>query len=188
MCPKCKTLGSDSAPKSAAIWKAKQQITAIAKRHRRPKADIMAHLTATRMYTKFSLSQMPAAQGGRLAVKLTLPCADYRRRPRAGRALVCLRAPPSGRKRHEHWHLPAILLVGFTENGRQIAFLELKCHKDVTGGHDCKQEMADSHHGRSPEGDEEAQHERVAHDAVEQWRLKAGISRCDGAQCFKAPP
>src|SRR3546814_14477783 len=60
------------------------------------------------------------------------------------------------------------LAVGVAEVRDQVAFLE-EFHRDqdVARGHKCEQQVAEAHRRRRPERNQEAEHQRMPHDAVE---------------------
>src|SRR5262245_9025793 len=67
---------------------------------------------------------------------------------------------------HQHWDALAIFLVDRTELRNQIPFLEPDTDENVSGGHGSKQQMPGGHVRRCPEGEQEAQHDRMAHNPV----------------------
>ena len=64
----------------------------------------------------------------------------------------------------------------------RVLFLEADADEDVTGSHDREQQMPGGHVRGRPEGEQEAQHERVAHDPVQQRRFELVNARGDSAQ------
>src|SRR5579883_2495510 len=80
---------------------------------------------------------------------------------------------PAAKAGQQHRDALAILLVAGTELRDEIAFLERDADEDVESGHGREQQMAEGHVWRCPEGEQEAQHDRVPHEPVEQWRLES---------------
>src|SRR5690242_14766331 len=68
---------------------------------------------------------------------------------------------------NEHRHARSIAAVSVAERGDEISLLQLQRDEDIGGGRNCEHEVADAHGGRRPEGDHEAQHDRMAHEAIE---------------------
>src|SRR5690348_14153839 len=66
-----------------------------------------------------------------------------------------------GKLRHQHSGLAAIAQIFLAKRPRQIAFLELDGHQDVSRGHQGENKMRDRHHGRGPEDDQPADIKRV---------------------------
>ena len=85
-----------------------------------------------------------------------------------------------------------VLLVSVPEERDQVVFFKLNGQEDVGRRGDGKKQVALSHLGRGPEGDEEPEVDRVANALVEHWRLEAnrfiGLTtqvKCDLPQAKK---
>src|SRR5581483_10703525 len=74
----------------------------------------------------------------------------------------------SARPWDQHRHLLAIAAVLIAEQLDQVALLQMDADQNVAGGGEGEQQVADRHGGRRPEGDEEAQIDRMADLPVEQ--------------------
>ena len=68
----------------------------------------------------------------------------------------------AARQRDQHRHLLAIATVLIAEQVDQIALLEPDADQDIAGGRDREQQMAGRHGRRRPEGEQEAEIERMA--------------------------
>ena len=55
-------------------------------------------------------------------------------------------------------------------NADHIALLKLNGNQNVCGGGDGENQMSNRHPWRRPEGNDEPQHDRVAHESVKQRR------------------
>src|SRR4029079_10121072 len=63
--------------------------------------------------------------------------------------------------RLQHRNDLAILLVARAELRNQLSLLEPRANEDVCGGHNGEQQMSRGHVRRRPEGEQEAQHQRM---------------------------
>jgi hypothetical protein len=86
--------------------------------------------------------------------------------------------PPKGQ---EHCDALAVLPILVAEELDQISFFKRDADKDVSGRYKGEEQMACSHHGRRPKGDDEAKIYWVPHELIEHWsfetRLRSGLSR-----------
>jgi hypothetical protein len=89
------------------------------------------------------------------------------------RCCVCRRLAAGGwrlsfRQRQQHRHAALVVAIGVAVERDQVAlFQEFHRDQDVTGGAEREQQVADAHRRRRPERDQETEHQRMAHDAVE---------------------
>jgi hypothetical protein len=83
--------------------------------------------------------------------------------------------------RQQHGHPLAIAPVFIAEQGHQIAFLEIDTDEDVSRRHRCEQQMPQGHGRRTPEGDDEAEIDRVPDQAIQPLHLEPnGRSEASG--------
>ena len=73
-------------------------------------------------------------------------------------------------QRDQHRHLLAIATVLIAEQVDQIALLEPDADQDIAGGPHGEQQMAQGHRRRRPEGEQEAEIDRMADPLVEEGR------------------
>src|SRR5690242_972134 len=102
---------------------------------------------------------------------------DFSTSPRGRGTLNCERKAGSATlwwQRYDHGDTPLVRDVGLAEGADEIVFFELDRDQHVAGGHQREEQVAAAHHGRCPEGEGEAQIDRVAHIFVEEWRLERG--------------
>src|SRR5271154_6726903 len=66
-----------------------------------------------------------------------------------------------------------VLLVGVSEESHQVVFFKLNGQEYVARRRNRKYEVAVSHLGRGPEGNEESEVNRVTNFLVEHWRLES---------------
>lgn len=69
----------------------------------------------------------------------------------------------------------AVLFIGRAVNARNVALFKPDGDEDVSGGGDGENQMADRHVRRRPEGDDETEHDRVAHKLVEKRRPESWL-------------
>src|SRR4051812_34089396 len=74
----------------------------------------------------------------------------------------------AARQWQQHADVLAVAPVLVAEQADQIAFFELDGDQDVAGGRNCEQQVARRHRGCRPEGEQEAEIDRMADDAVKQ--------------------
>src|SRR5215475_8848677 len=82
----------------------------------------------------------------------------------------------------EHRDALLVLAVLVTKLLGQIALFEEDANEDVGGGDGCEQEMADRHHRRSPECDDEAEIEWVPYEFVIQRRAELRLRQLTPGQ------
>src|SRR5438445_507064 len=70
-------------------------------------------------------------------------------------------------QRDQHRDLLAIATILVAEQGDHVALLEPDADQDIAGGPDREQQVAGRHGGRRPEGQQEAEIERMARTLVE---------------------
>ena len=99
------------------------------------------------------------------------PAASAEQGQRRGRAARRLAAVRTG---DQHRHLGLVAGVPIAEGGLEIMLLELQADQDVPGGGDAEEQSAGGHRGGGPERDEEAEHDRMPNQAVQEQRWKAG--------------
>src|SRR5262249_18373750 len=85
-------------------------------------------------------------------------------------------APPPGW--YEHPDTCAVTSVFLTEEFDQIPFLQCDTNKNVGRRDEGEEQMACSHHWRGPEGDDEAEIDRVPHKLVEHRRFETRLYPC----------
>src|SRR6185503_12086222 len=91
-------------------------------------------------------------------------------RPVLARAHRAFRSRFRFGQRQDHRHLAPVLLEAAAVRGGEVALLEEDADEDVSRGRDREQQVAHGHGGRRPEGDQEAEHDRMAHEVVEPAR------------------
>src|SRR6185295_7960698 len=93
-------------------------------------------------------------------------------------------------KRKNHRHLAPVLLEAAAVRGGEVALLEEDADEDVAGRGDGEQQVPHRHARRRPEGDQEAEHDRVADELVEPARdeRNLGVVGAAGAQPHLAQP
>ena len=69
----------------------------------------------------------------------------------------------------QHWHASPVLFVGRAVLGYQVSFFELNRHHDIRSS-EREHEMRQNHLRRHPECKQEAEVQRMAYDAIRQWR------------------
>src|SRR5262245_53335169 len=69
--------------------------------------------------------------------------------------------------RYEHGYATLIIAIAGTNLCHQVTFLQLQRDQDVASVGDREEEMPRSHRRGGPERDDEAKHERVAHQPVQ---------------------
>src|ERR1700691_916346 len=108
------------------------------------------------------------------AIRLGTPAIDILPRMNAGVELAASRwsfqALP---KWKEHRRAQPVLPVSIPEERNEIVFFKLDGQQDVARRGDGKQQVSVSHFGRSPEGDQESEIDRVANVLVKHWRLES---------------
>src|SRR5215813_13484824 len=82
------------------------------------------------------------------------------------------RLPPT---RHQHGDALAIVLVLVAKKFDQITFLQCDADKNVGCRDEGEEQMACGHNRRRPEGDDEAEIDRMSHELIEHWRLEARL-------------
>ena len=84
------------------------------------------------------------------------------------------RGPAAPRQRNKHRDLFSIAPVLVAKQPDQVALFQLDRDQDVAGGRQREQQVSGRHRRRRPEGEQEAEVDRMAHALVEQGVLKLG--------------
>src|SRR5262245_64890164 len=77
------------------------------------------------------------------------------------------------RQRDQHGDVLAVAAILVAEQADEVALLELDGDQDVAGGGQREQQMPRRHAGRRPEGQQQAEIDRMTDVAVEQRRVEA---------------
>src|SRR6266566_9789922 len=78
----------------------------------------------------------------------------------------------ASRQRKQHGYAPSIAVILVAEQSDEIALFELDADQDVASRRHCKQQVTRSHQWGRPEGEQEAQIDRMPHQPIKQRCVK----------------